>query len=117
MARQRSKYRHGGSPGGPVEHRLPDWPVYVALLPAVLASTAIGITVAMTLGTAHSWHPGGANSAGMKIMPGGDDYVEGLAKLGIAKLPNYPPAAVVQSGPGGGPLPLTQLARGCVILG
>jgi hypothetical protein len=117
MVRQRSNRGHRNSPGGPVEDSLPDWPVYVAFLPAVLASAAIAITAALALGTAHPWHPSGANSTGVKITPGGDDYVEGLARLGIAKLPNYAPATVVQPGPGGGPLPLTQLARGCVILG
>ena len=32
--------------------------------------------------------------------------------------PGHEPSAVVHhSGPGGGPLPLTHLARGCVLLG
>src|SRR6266705_2929360 len=55
-----------------------------------------------------------ADAAGLKAAPQADDYVEGLARLGIAKLPGYEPSAAVHhSGPGGGPLPLTQLARGC----
>lgn len=119
MVREASKRKHGGSPGRSIENRLSDdWPVYVALLPAVLASAAIGITAAIALGTGSSWHQGPADAAGVKATPATDDYVEGLARLGIAKLPSYEPSAAVRhSGPGGGPLPLTQLARGCVLLG
>ena len=40
-----------------------------------------------------------------------------MAKLGIVHLPRYEPAAVVRTGARGGPLPLTQLTRGCVLLG
>ncbi len=119
MVREASKRKHGGSPSRSIENRLSDdWPVYVALLPAVLASAAIGITAAIALGTASSWHQRPADAAGLKAAPEADDYVEGLARLGIAKLPGYEPSAVVHhSGPGGGPLPLTHLARGCVLLG
>jgi hypothetical protein len=119
MVREASKRKHGGSPGRSIENRLSDdWPVYVALLPAVLASAAIGITAAIALGTASSWHQRPADGAGVKAALATDDYVEGLARLGIANLPGYEPSAVVHhSGPGGGPLPLTHLARGCVLLG
>jgi hypothetical protein len=118
MVREAPKRRHGGSPGRRVENRLAaDWPVYVALLPAVLASAAIGITAALALGTANSWHQSRPDAAGVKPTSAAQDYVEGLARLGIAKLPAYGPSAVVHSGPRGGPLPLAQVARGCVLLG
>jgi len=118
MVRKVSKHKHGGSPGRRVENRLADdWPVYIALLPAILASAAIGITAAIALGTANSWHQNPAEAAGVKATPAADDYVEGLARLGIATLPRYEPAPVVHSGPRGGPLPMTQLTRGCVLLG
>jgi hypothetical protein len=113
------KRRHGGSPGPRVEDRLTDdWPLYVALLPAALASAAIGLTAVIALGTASSWpRPMTPGAAGVKATPATDNYVEGLAKLGIAKIPHYDPSTVVHSGSRGGPLPLTQLARGCVLLG
>ena len=117
MVQQAPKRRHGASPGRRVERLAADWPIYVALLPAVVASAAIGITAAIALGTANSWHPSPANAAGEKATPATDDYVEGLAKLGIVHLPRYEPAAVVRTGARGGPLPLTQLTRGCVLLG
>jgi hypothetical protein len=53
----------------------------------------------------------------MKAAPQADDYVEGLARLGIAKLPHQEPTGSVRSGSRGGPLPLTQLTRGYVLLG
>jgi hypothetical protein len=119
MVQQVPKRRHGGSPGPRVEDRLTDdWPLYVALLPAALASAAIGITAVIALGTASSWHQRMTpDAAGVKAAPEVDDYVEGLAKLGIARIPHYDPSTVVHSGSRGGPLPLTQLARGCVLLG
>jgi hypothetical protein len=118
MVREASTRKHGGSRSRSIENRLSDdWPLYVALLPAVLASAAIGITAALALGTAGPWHPSTADAAGVKATPAADDYVEGLAKLGIAKLPGFEPSTVVHSGSRGGPLPLTQLARGCVLLG
>jgi hypothetical protein len=119
MVRKVSKRRHGGSPGRRIGNRLADdWPVYVAFLPAVLASAAIGITAAFALGTVGSWHQSPADAAGVKATTEADDYVEGLARMGIAHLPRYEPSTVVhRSDPRGGPLPVTQLARGCVLLG
>ena len=116
MVQQVLRRRHDGSPGGPVENRLKDdWPVYIAFLPAVLACAALGITAALALGTAGSWHQSLSEAAGVKHTPGADDYVAGLAKLGIAKIPR--PPDVVHSGPRGGPLPVSHLTRGCVVLG
>jgi hypothetical protein len=119
MAQQVQKRRHGGSPSRRVENRLTDdWPLYVALLPAALASAAIGITAAVALGTASSWHQRvPLDAMGLKATPKADDYVEGLAKLGIARIPHYDLSTVVHSGSRGGPLPVTQLTRGCVLLG
>ena len=87
--------KRSGSPVQAGENRFTnDWLVYLALLPAVLASIAIGITVAMTLGTASSWHHPTSQAAGMKVTPPEtDDYVGGLAKIGIAKIPGYDPAS------------------------
>jgi hypothetical protein len=116
MVQHVSKSRHGGSPARRGEHWA-DWPVYVAFLPAALASAAIGITAAIALGTAGSWPQKLSDGAGVKAAPQADDYVEGLARLGIATLPHQEPTGIVPSGSRGGPLPLTQLARGCVLLG
>jgi hypothetical protein len=118
MVRKASKRRHGGSPGRRVENRLADdWPIYLAFLPAILASAAIGITAAIALGTASPWHRSPADAADVEAAVAADDYVEGLARLGIASIPRHEPSAVGHSGSRGGPLPLTQLARGCVFLG
>jgi hypothetical protein len=120
MVQQVPKGRPGGSPSRRPENRLADdWPVYIAFLPALLASGAIGITAAIALGTAGSWtqtQSMASDAAGMKATPATDNYVEGLAKLGIAKIPHHEPSTV-HSGSRGGPLPLTQLTRGCVLLG
>ncbi len=120
MVRKAAKGRHGGSPDRRAENRFTDdWPVYVAFLPAILASAAIVITAAIALGTASSWnHNIASDAVGVKATPEADDYVEGLARLGIAKIPHNEPSTTVHSGSrGGGPLPLTHLARGCVLLG
>jgi hypothetical protein len=119
MVRQVPGRRHAGSPDPHPENRLPDdWLVYVAFLPAILASAAIGITAAIALGTASSWNQSAASdAAGLKAAAEADDYVEGLAKLGIATIPHPQPSAAVHSGARGGRLPLTQLVRGCVLLG
>lgn len=118
MVREASKRKHGGSPGRSIENRLADdWPIYLAFLPAVLTSAAIGITAAFALGTASPWHRSPTDAADVKAAAAADDYVEGLARLGIASIPRHEPSAVGHSGSRGGPLPLTQLARGCVLLG
>jgi len=118
MVQHVSKRRHGGSPARRgARWAADDWPVYVAFLPAALAAAAIGITAAIALGTAGSWTQKPSDAAGMKPTPQADDYVEGLARLGIAKLPHQAPTGVVRSEFRGGPLPVTQLARGCVLLG
>jgi hypothetical protein len=117
MIRRESR-RHGASHGKRAENRpADDWLVYIALLPAIVASAAIAITSAIALGTASSWHSAIPAAGDLKATPATDNYVEGLAKLGIAKLPTYEPAGVLHSGSRGDALPMTQLARGCVLLG
>jgi len=110
MIRQTSR-RHAES------HLTDDWPVYIAFLPAIITSAAIAVTAAIALGTASSWHQSPPQAGDLKATPAADDYVEGLARLGIATLPSYEPPAVMRSGSGGGALPLSQLTRGCVLLG
>src|SRR5260370_38249810 len=93
MVRKVAKRRRGGSPGRRTGTRLADdWPVYVAFLPAVLASAAIGITAAFALGTVGSWHRSPADAAGVKATTGPDDYVDGVARMGIAHRPRYAPS-------------------------
>jgi hypothetical protein len=117
MIRQKSR-RRDASDRSRAELRLTDdWPVYIAFLPAILASATIAITSAIAFGTASSWRQAIPPTEDVKATPAADDYVEGLAKLGIAKLPSYDSPAVVRSGSRCGALPLTQLARGCVLLG
>src|ERR1700694_2329563 len=113
MVRKASKRRHGGPPGRRAENRpADDWPIYLAFLPAVLASAAIGITAAIALGTASPWHQSPADAADVNATAAADDYVEGLARLGIASIPHHEPSAVGHFGSRGGPVPLTPWAAG-----
>jgi hypothetical protein len=68
--------------------RYDDWLVYAALLPALLTLWAIGVTAAMAWHNQAIWHAAATVSV---IRGDADDYVQGLAKLGIAKLPGYEP--------------------------
>jgi hypothetical protein len=70
-----------------------DWLPYVALLPALLTLLAFGATAAFAWHVQAVVHTATASAT--------DDYVQGLAKLGIAKLPGYePPPADRSIGPG-----------------
>jgi hypothetical protein len=70
-----------------------DWPLYVAVLPALLTLVAFGATAAF------AWHV--ETVVNTATATATDDYVQGLAKLGIAKLPGYePPPADKFIGPG-----------------
>jgi hypothetical protein len=111
MAQKTSQGEHGGFPGPKAENRLADdWPVYVAFLPGVV----IGVAAAIMFTAAASWQERGASSAASLTSPGdADDYVKGLAKLGIARIPGYEPLPTRDSSPGGGPVPVTQLTRAC----
>ena len=73
-----------------------EWLVYAAFLPVLLTLTGIGVTTVIASHNQALWHVAGAGA-----IPGGDDdYVQGLARLGIAKLPGYElPSAVELSTP------------------
>src|SRR5436305_11872144 len=62
-----------------------DWLAYAALLPVLLTLTGIGVTVAVACHNQALWHVATVNVIGGTA----DDYVQGLARLGIAKLPGY----------------------------
>ena len=69
-----------------------DWLIYAAFLPAVLTLVGIGVTTAIAWRSHALW-----NAATLSAIQGdADDYIQGLARRGIVKLPGYepPPAAV-----------------------
>jgi hypothetical protein len=73
--------------------RYDDWIVRAALLPAVLTLAGIGVT------TAIAWHNqtlrDPATPSAIHADSDADDYVQGLAKLGIVQMPGYhPPPAL-----------------------
>jgi hypothetical protein len=63
--------------------RYDDWVVWIALLPALLTLSALGITAAMAWQNQAVWHAVTVSA----IPDDGDGYVRGLAKLGITNLP------------------------------
>jgi hypothetical protein len=65
--------------------RLPKWVIHTAFLAALLLSAGIGVTVVKARWATAVRHP--INS---EILD--PDYVQGLAKLGIARLPGYKPS-------------------------
>jgi hypothetical protein len=67
------------------EQRLDDWLIYAAFLPALLALTSIAVTAAIAWHNQSLWQVATATA----VRSGADDYVAGLARLGIAKLPGY----------------------------
>jgi hypothetical protein len=64
--------------------RKDEWVVYAALLPALLTTGGIG-AAAITGHAQMLWHL----PAERAVCVAADDYVQGLAKRGIAKLPGY----------------------------
>jgi hypothetical protein len=63
-----------------------EWLAYAALLPVLLTLTGIGVTaVATAYHNKALWHVATVNV----ISDTADDYVQGLARLGIVKLPGY----------------------------
>jgi hypothetical protein len=60
-----------------------DWLLYVAVLPALLTLVAFGATAAF------AWHFQAVVKTTTERAT--DDYVQGLARLGIVKLPGYEP--------------------------
>ena len=69
--------------------RYDDWIVYAALLPALLTVTGIGVTAALAWHNQALWHA--ATLSAIRSESDADDYVLGLAKRGIIKLPGYEP--------------------------
>jgi len=76
----------------PSQTRYDDWIVYAALLPAVLALAGIGVTSAIAWHNQALWNV----TALSAIRGDADDYVQGLAKRGIVKLPGYEPPPAVE---------------------
>src|SRR6266540_2467275 len=96
--------------GGPVMAQKASQGEHGGFLPGVV----IGVAAAIVFSAAASWQERGASSAASLASPGdADDYVKGLAKLGIARIPGYEPPLIRDSGPRGGPVPVTQLTRAC----
>jgi hypothetical protein len=69
--------------------RYDNWIVHAALLPALLTLAGIGATTAIAWHNQTLWDP--ATLSTIRIDSDGDDYVQGLAKLGIVQLPGYHP--------------------------
>ena len=120
MTQQPLEDKYSSSRDVAAANRLVDhWPVYVALLPAILASAAITVAA---LSAGPSW----SNRIspildGMKAMRADSDgYVVGLAKLGIIKIPGYEPpplagiSVVAQPGEVGRVKPQTSCHRAAV---
>jgi len=66
-----------------------EWVVYAAFLPALLTSGGIGATAAMMWYAQTPWHVPPEHA----VCAAGDDYVQGLAKRGIVKVPDDVPPA------------------------
>jgi hypothetical protein len=62
-----------------------EWVVYAAFLPALFTSAGIGATAAMAWHAQTPWRVPTARA----VCAEADDYVEQLAKRGIARLPGY----------------------------
>jgi hypothetical protein len=76
----------------PSKPRYDDWLVYAAFLPGLLTLAAIGVTAAIAWHSQTLWNVAAASP----IRGDADDYVQGLAKRGIAKLPGYEPPPAVE---------------------
>jgi hypothetical protein len=75
----------------PLRTRDGDWLIYAAFLPALLTLSAIGVTAVASRDQA-LWN----SPTRIEVRIDADDYVQGLARLGIAKLPAYRPASPVE---------------------
>ena len=67
------------------EQHFDDWVIYTAFLPALLTLTGITVTVAIAWHNHSLWQVATTTA----VRSGADDYVQGLARLGIAKLPGH----------------------------
>ncbi len=73
--------------------RYDGWIVRAALLPALLTLAGIGVTTAIAWQNQTLWDP--ATLSAIHTDSDADDYVQGLAKLGIVQMPGYhPPPAL-----------------------
>lgn len=90
MAQRRLERKHDGRAGWRSHLVAEDWPLYVALLPAALISTVIGVAAAVAVCSTSSWpDPLRSHLAEGRATPGvADDYVEGLVRLGLAEFPH-----------------------------
>jgi hypothetical protein len=59
--------------------------LYSAFLPALLASIGLGLAAVGPLHGQRAWHFGPVTAIAVRA----DDYVQGLARLGIVQLPGY----------------------------
>ena len=88
MARQYLEHKRGASRWRAYKLRADDWPLFVALLPAVLTSAAITITIAMAFCSTSSWPDWMPSHVAEKPTSEiEDDYVEGLVRRGLAASP------------------------------
>jgi hypothetical protein len=69
--------------------RYDDWIVRAALLPALLTLAGVGITTAIAWRNQTFKDP--ATLSAIHTDSDADDYVQGLAKLGIVQMPSYHP--------------------------
>jgi len=67
------------------EQQFDDWLIYAAFLPALLTLTGITVTAAIAWHNHSLWQVATTTA----VRSGSDDYVQGLARLGIAKLPGH----------------------------
>jgi len=65
------------------EQKFDDWLIYAAFLPVLLALTSIAVTAAVAWHNHALWQVGATPAS----YAGADDYVQGLARLGIARVP------------------------------
>ena len=62
-----------------------EWVIYAAFLPGLFTLLGIGISAAMAWLAQTPWHI----PAVIAVCASADDYVQGLAKRGIVKMPGY----------------------------
>ncbi len=86
MPEQSSEGRHGGLLDRTAARRFAgDWPLYAAFLPGAV----IGIAAAVDFGTPESCpEPRPSSASAKSIASNADDYVGGLARRGIARIPD-----------------------------
>ena len=62
-----------------------EWVIYSAFLPALFTLVGIGASAAIALHAQTPWHVPAVSA----VCASADDYVQGLAKRGIVKIPGY----------------------------